>query len=271
MSSDQGRATAQDFYEALSKAQSHVRNELSLVSLVSQVSLLSHDRSVRRIFKRLEAQKRYFTTLFFLRPSSANLLDDPERDIYGSFCRDRGHEETSFTISFTADDLRRLCEAIWADGPRSQGVQDAMCYSLIPTYFKFFLTEESFEAYLAFLDKQAGRPWQREFQKVLFVAPQFVNFVCATFYPVLQPILSEKVLTIEDPRPFLDACLRAWRENIALCPIHIKLFLQRMGEARERLLHDCFFVPFVDSPQYWGAATSGRRCPPTSSRTSARH
>jgi hypothetical protein len=122
---------------------------------------------------------------------------------------------------------------------------DVLTFCTIPSHFRFFFFEADFTAFLDFLTPLTEQTFY--FARILFLTPQFLRFVQATFLPLLHSTILDR--TTLDAGPFLAGLAINWNDCINLCPTFIWTFLSS-GNAID-ILTKCFWEPLVRDPSQY--------------------
>jgi hypothetical protein len=240
------------FYDGLAAAQRHVVNEISLEQLSERLNQNDSVTTAAQIHGLLATLKSYYMTQLLLckAPTGSKQSYPWQRDdspLYNSFqrCSVVGSLPE---ITVEDEDFAKFCNGLTRDLDK-----DIVTFSVLPSYFRFFLLESSVERFLAFLQGQKAN--RLSFARVLFHTPPFVNFVNAVAYPLLQQFLGSRL-----PSTFLGDLLERWREHARLCPGYVSRFLVE-GDSISAL-RDCFFLPFFADPARWLAVEAFQDIPP---------
>jgi hypothetical protein len=123
--------------------------------------------------------------------------------------------------------------------PINPDLADALTFSLLPSYFSFFMTEGGVQDFIRLLDTVADQPQLQEmYARMAFVSPFFLSFAAEVFHPIISPLLPQGTPPPVDE--LADQIIKKWKQNRrALPPVVSAIFSLDYGR---RLLSNAFFA-----------------------------
>jgi hypothetical protein len=123
--------------------------------------------------------------------------------------------------------------------PVAPDFADALTFSLLPSYFSFFMTEGGIHEFIRLLETVGDQPQLREtYARMAFVSPFFLSFAAEVFRPIISPLLPQG-----NPPPLgelSEQIIKKWTQNRrAVPPVVSAIFALEDGR---RLLSNAFFA-----------------------------
>ena len=209
-------------YQKLRRNQQKIKSEVRADDILRRAADTSKENIVNNFTKLLFEKKKYFNWFLanelLFSTKNTDVLDFPEIKI----------EEKDNDFEINGENLKKFANT------KGKNKLDVFTFSIIPSNYMFFITEKSRETFLEFLFAQE-KELLKSISRVIFVTPEFTNFVHCAF----SPILSAQNITEEVIKTQIEA-------KINKCPILVYDFLKRCKEQEydaTEMLIDCWIEP----------------------------
>ena len=246
----------QDFYENMRKAQLFVTNEIAFCEIASAVREDSLNKAGKQFETFCTRMKQHYITQMMLENPELRMTSERQPSV---MFKNVFHTVEKVVFKDVGDfyeqnvsDFCQLCRKL----PKNDDVViDVMTFSFIPSYFRFFLTEQSLKYYEQFLEdliKTEDKDLYLRFARAAFVHPYFLLFVAETFREVLAPVLRSQGTRGTDMDELTEEIARRMgqEQNKRMIPACAKIVISKAPEDwRKQVLVQCFLEPFAKDPK----------------------
>ncbi|OHT02407.1 hypothetical protein TRFO_30549 [Tritrichomonas foetus] len=218
----------------------------------------------------LKNNTSYFQTIFDPNKNNNSFLF--LKDLFSSSTKVISNSEK---FEILEEDLIEFCKSI---DKNDKIMIDFVTFNTIPSYFKFFMSTQSCHDFINFV-MNFDEELSFHLLKAIFISPDFLSFIRATFKPVLKKMMnmfftlkpaenslanneyydftsessSEKIavnpeIYVNSAKCLLDKFFEAWQKNISSCPICIQTILSAFKDKAHQILTNCFFIPMIMDP-----------------------
>ena len=255
----------QEFYERLQKAQRFVTNEIAFCEIGQAVRHGKLQQTGKSLDQVLIAMKQYYTAHMMLANPVLRIYKqrwgkDTAVLFHNVFTAASHCPEHQCPSDFKHLDLNQfcsLCDRIPLirenSSDEDRKVMDIMTYSIIPSYFRFFLTASMTERLRSFLKQiiRQGEDRYCQLCRVLFVDPHFLFFVRQTFQDLLVSVFRNRGPDVPvNLDKFVNQVLEQMKTTAWMIPMSVKLVISCAPETiRKRILDTCFLRPFTKDPR----------------------